>query len=99
MSGSYHVRLDRLAETVEHLDRLDAHLETMAAVAVRRVDELHLTWTGEAAAAHRVAHQRWLHGVAEMRSGLQQMRSIAATAHGNYSAAVAANVTMWRELL
>jgi uncharacterized protein YukE len=61
------------------------------------VDRLHTTWTGEAASAHRQAHEEWQCAVAEMRAGLAVMRSNASIAHGNYSNAVTTNVGMWEQ--
>ena len=64
-----------------------------------RVDRLHATWSGAAAAEHRRAHEEWLRGVAEMRAGLAAMRRNAGIAHGNYSSAATSNARMWGQAL
>ena len=84
--------LDRLVERMclvqQQLGHLRAELDA-------RVAQLHLTWTGEAAAAQVLAHERWAAGAAEVQEALAALHAIAATAHGNYSSAVAANRRMW----
>ena len=87
------------------LDALDAAIQLMesrsAAIAAQlesldtHIAALHDVWTGEAAAAQLAAHQQWLAGAEEMRAGLDEIRAAARTAHGNYSAAVTANLSMW----
>lgn len=97
MSGPYSVRLAQLAEVIERLERFDRHVEQALQDADRRVDALHVTWSGEAAVAHRAAHEGWVRGAAEMRAGLGRMRTVAATAHANYIGAVTANCRMWEQ--
>lgn len=98
MTGPFRVRPAQLADVVERLGKLDAQLESVLANVERRVDELHLTWSGEAAQAQRAAHEEWRQGATQMRTGLATMRSIAATAHANYTAAAATNVRMWDQV-
>jgi WXG100 family type VII secretion target len=95
----YRVDLDRLADIVDQIDRFDRRVEAALEDADSRVDRLHTTWTGEAAAAHRQAHAEWQRGVAEMRAGLAAMRRNAQLAHGNYSSAVTTNGRMWGQAL
>ncbi|GAA3710262.1 pore-forming CpnT exporter EsxE [Gordonia hankookensis] len=59
------------------------------------VDNLHVSWTGKAADAHKQAHDRWVEGTREMQSALADLDATGRTAHTNYSAAVAANKGMW----
>jgi WXG100 family type VII secretion target len=94
MAG-YRVDLHRLADIVDQIGRFEQHLDTALADVDARVDKLHTTWTGDAATAHRQAHEEWQRGVAEMRAALAVMRSNARTAHGNYSSAVTTNADMW----
>jgi WXG100 family type VII secretion target len=98
MTAGFRVRPAQLADVVQRLGALDAHLQSVLAQVERRVDELHLTWSGEAAQAQRATHDEWQRGAAQMRAGLATMRSIAATAHANYVAAATANVRMWDQL-
>lgn len=59
------------------------------------VSNLHVTWTGEGATAHAQAHQHWARGEAMMRAALAQLHAAGATAHGNYTSAMAKNLAMW----
>lgn len=81
------------------MSRFEQHLETALQDADAKVNQLHATWTGAAAQAHRAAHERWKHGVAEMRAALVVMRQNVSTAHGNYTGAVTANGSMWGQAL
>jgi WXG100 family type VII secretion target len=93
----YQVDLYRLADIVDQISRFEQHLETALEDVDARVDRLHTTWTGEAAIAHRQAHEEWRCAVAEMRAGLAMMRRNASIAHGNYSNAVMTNTGMWEQ--
>lgn len=73
------------AQLVQWLDDIDAQMRRLSGV-----------WSGQAAAEQAQAHQQWLQGAEEMRRALVQMRSIAETAHENYSNAVEANLRMWQ---
>jgi WXG100 family type VII secretion target len=98
VSDPFTVDLARLAEMIEQLSSFDRYLEQALDEAGRRVDELHVSWSGEAASAQRAAHQEWVRGAEDMRAGLATMRAIAATAHGNYSSAVTTNTRMWEQI-
>lgn len=91
----YAVDLDQLASTIAALDRYGARCDELLAEVDRRVDRLHETWSGRTAESQRDAHERWAAGFAQLRDGLATMRRAAATAEGNYTAAVDANVRMW----
>lgn len=93
--GAFKVDLDRLDDVIEQLSRFDQRLEAAVADADARVNRLHVTWSGDAAARHRKAHEEWLRGAAEMRAALAVMRQNARTARENYADAAAANVRMW----
>lgn len=58
----------------------------------RTVKDLHISWQGEAAAAHVQAHEKWTHGAEQMDAVNALHR---ARAHTNYTQAAAANRTMW----
>jgi len=95
---AFHVDLDLLAESVGELARGGEALESVLLDVARRVDELHLTWQGDAAVAQRAAQQQWATGAREMREGLAAMRRAAAEAHAAYEAAVEANLQMWGQV-
>jgi WXG100 family type VII secretion target len=83
--------VDRAQAFVDHLEQTLAHLDQV-------VDDLHLTWTGQAAEAHRVAHREWTEGARDLKEGLAGMVAAARLAHGNYSGAASANLEMWGPL-
>jgi len=69
--------------------------ETMLGEIDALVTDLHATWTGQGAAAHAEAHQHWVRGEAMMREALARLRAAGATAHRNYTGAVATNLGIW----
>src|SRR5262245_27334346 len=97
--GGNRVDMDRLADIVDQLAKFDQRIETAVEDADGRVDRLHATWVGEAAARHQQAHEEWRRGVAELRAGLAEMRCNAQIAHDNYGSAVTTNSRMWEQAL
>ncbi|HEX3930884.1 MAG TPA: WXG100 family type VII secretion target [Nocardioides sp.] len=95
-------------EYTADLERIGAHVESARAFADRldrtserlraSVSALHLTWTGQAAEAHRVAHDQWSRGERELREALDAMAAAAERAQGHYRAAALANDEMWGPL-
>ncbi len=93
--STHRVDLARLEQTIDDLARFGTALEQMLDQADERVNRLHATWSGMAADEHRAVHAKWVNGAREMHAALAVMRQIAATAHGNYGEAAAANTRMW----
>ncbi|OBC02762.1 hypothetical protein A5785_02540 [Gordonia sp. 852002-50395_SCH5434458] len=60
------------------------------------IQQLHVTWSGEAAAAQAEAHAEWAAGAEDMRDALSDLEKLGSTAKSNYDSAVDANVRMWR---
>ena len=87
-TGALSGLIDRMAAWSARAEELGDELEW----AVRR---LHGQWKGDAADAHLAAHQRWHANEAELRAAADRLRAVVAVAHGNYTAAVAANRQMW----
>jgi WXG100 family type VII secretion target len=92
---AFAVSLEALADVVERLAAFDRSVETALGELDARIARLHATWTGAAADEQRAAHGRWSAGARDMREAVVALRRIASTAHGNYSAAAAANRRMW----
>ena len=88
------VDLAHLAELIDRMEQYLAQLSRLRDEALR-VERLHPTWTGDAAAAQARAQARWAAGAAEVHDSLASLRALAATAHANYEAAVLANRRMW----
>lgn len=59
------------------------------------VRDLHITWKGQAAAAHAEAHRLWTHGAEQMQKALQKLHTAGGHAHGNYTQAMRDNQGMW----
>lgn len=95
MPGWFVVNLEQLDNVVSRLAAFEQTLERHIADVDARVQRIHGVWSGDAAAAHLAAHRGWMAGAQEMRTALTEIKAAAATAHSNYSAAVAANKQMW----
>lgn len=87
------VDLDRLADLIDQLASFHAHLTRARARVDARVRDA--GWTGDAAAAAAAAQARWEAGAVEVHEALAALRSVAATAQANYTAAMIANRRMW----
>jgi WXG100 family type VII secretion target len=95
---AYSLDVDDLAAVIDDLARAHATLSELAAVLERRIGELHLTWDGQAALAHRSAQTAWDQGFREMRDALARMRQAGNTAHHNYTSAAAVNLQLWERV-
>ena len=86
-----------LAELLAFVDKLKAFEERAEGIAARvdgHVAELHNSWSGDAASAHRANHDEWIAAAAQMRDALSQLRAAAHMAHHNYTEAVQLNLDM-----
>jgi WXG100 family type VII secretion target len=92
---SFAVDLDELESKIREMVAFERTMTRALAELDASVEHLHLTWTGEAAAAHRDAHRTWAEGMRRMSAGLAEIRSAAERAHANYSGAGATNFRMW----
>jgi WXG100 family type VII secretion target len=91
------IRVDLAAvdELIARMQRFEAGLVELRAEAAARTEQLHSTWNGTAAHAQALAQGRWAAGAGEVHEALVALRSVAGTAHANYTAAVLANRRMW----
>jgi WXG100 family type VII secretion target len=88
------------------LDRVITELRTSRRTLGRLLGDLRQqmrtlqsTWEGLSADAQAVAQEEWEQGMREMNDALDELIVANRIAHGNYTGAVDANVSMWRELL
>ena len=95
---AYSLDVDDLAAMVVDLARGHTALSELAADLAHRIGELHLSWEGQAAEAHRLAQAAWNQGFHEMREALARMRQAADTAHRNYTSAAAVNHQLWEQV-
>ncbi|MBF6207267.1 WXG100 family type VII secretion target [Nocardia beijingensis] len=92
---SYRVNLQQLDDAIATMAKFGAEVEGWLSEVDQHIDDLHLSWSSDAAAAQRAAHTRWSAGVAEMRENLDELREVARRAHTNYSGAAETNHGMW----
>lgn len=92
---SFRVDLAALDSLVEQMSAVEARLRDVHDDVASRMRRLQVVWTGRAATEHDRAYQQWSSGSLEVHESLTRLREIARMAHGNYSAAVTANRTMW----
>ena len=95
MTDAFSVNPEALADTLQRMAEFEQHLENMVGEIDSLVSNLHVTWSGQAAAAHAEAHKHWSRGEAMMRAALAQLKQAGATAHTNYTGAMKTNLTMW----
>ena len=95
MAEAFRVDPEALAGAVQRMAEFGRYAESKLSEIDSLVTNLHTTWTGEGAAAHAEAHQHWARGEAMMREALAKLRAAGATAHRNYTGAMAKNLGMW----
>ena len=97
MTG-YGVDVDELAAVLTAIESCGRYLADLAGEVEAAQVLLHAHWSGLASDAHLTSHVSWRRSFAEMSSALADLRAVGDTARANYSAAVGANLAMWREL-
>lgn len=95
MAEAFAVDPEGLADAVERMSVFQNTLEGLLSEIESAVQNLHMTWGGEAAGAHTAAHQQWTRGAAMMREALTKVQAAGGGAHGNYAGAVSTNSQMW----
>ncbi len=90
----YRVELEELLVFVDTLRSFEQRAEAIGSRIDGQIADLHTSWSGEAAAAHRANHDEWAAAAAQMREALGQLREAAHTAHRNYTEAVQLNLEM-----
>ena len=95
MSEAFSVDTDALADTVERMAQFSRSAQALLAEIDATVRSLHLSWTGEAAAAHSYAHAQWTHGASLMGDALVRLGRAGVAAQHNYRRASATNASNW----
>ncbi|GAB2558137.1 WXG100 family type VII secretion target [Nocardia heshunensis] len=93
--SDYRVDLTGLQQLIDGAAALETVIEDRITAIEKRVDELHVNWAGEAAVAHRQAHEERVAAVTEMREALGELRKRLRAAHGAYSVVGPTNKGMW----
>ena len=92
----YRVELEELLAFVDRLQALEQHAEAVATRVDSQIADLHTTWSGSGAAAHRARQDEWMAAAAHMREALAELRAAAHHAHRNYTEAAQLNLDMLR---
>lgn len=96
--GSFSIDADELDAVIGDVASCQRRLGSLTDDIEREIAALHTVWEGLAAEAQREAQQEWHQGMLDMRAALEALRAAARTAHGNYTGAADANVSMWRQV-
>lgn len=73
MAEPFRVDPTVLADAVARMAEFGRHVEELVAEIESLVTRLHVTWTGEGAAAHAEAQRHWAAGEAMMRQRARQL--------------------------
>ncbi|WP_158607959.1 WXG100 family type VII secretion target [Nocardia panacis] len=95
MAGDYRVDLPGLQQLIDDAARLETTIEDLVTEIDKGIDQLHISWAGGAADAHRVAHDNRVAAIAEMRAALREMRAKLSAAHTAYTRVGSVNHGMW----
>jgi len=94
MAG-YRVDLVGLGRLVDATATLESTIEDAVTAVEKQIDELHVSWTGAAAVAHREAHDARMRAIADMRTALIELRAKLTTAQHAYGSVGRTNTEMW----
>ncbi|WP_216895630.1 WXG100 family type VII secretion target [Nocardia alni] len=95
MAATYRVDLDEMQRLIDATTTLESAIEQSAADIDKRVETLHVDWNGDAATAHKTAHDTRIAAVTEMREALTELRRTLTTAREAYDAVGPTNHGMW----
>ncbi|WP_067884451.1 WXG100 family type VII secretion target [Nocardia vaccinii] len=95
MAAEYRVDLDGLQRLIDDTAKLETTIEDLAAEIDKGIEQLHVSWTGAAAEAHRAAHTNRIAAATEMREALSALRGKLAAAHAAYHQVGPTNHEMW----
>ncbi len=91
----YRVDLDELLAFADRLKAFDDRSDELTTAVDRLVNELHVTWAGEAASAHQLEHDEWRAAAQQMREAVTELTDAAQKAHTNYTEVIDINTAMW----
>lgn len=94
MSG-YRVDLVGLGRLIEATTTLESTIEDAVTAIDKQVDELHVSWTGVTAVAHRDAYNTRVRAIADMRTALAELRTKLNAAQQAYGNVGRVNNEMW----
>ncbi|MFW0783595.1 WXG100 family type VII secretion target [Gordonia sp. CPCC 206044] len=92
---SYRVDLNEVEVFTDALGDFVKFVEDRVGALDARIDDLHVSWTGEAASAHRDAHDRWRSGAVEIRQAMADIRQAAQRSHTAFVGVQELHRKMW----
>ncbi len=95
MAEPFSVDPEALVDALERMQSVQKLSRALLEEIDRTVKDLHISWHGDAAAAHVQAHEKWTHGAEQMDHAVNALHRTGTGAHTNYTQAAAANRTMW----
>ncbi|MBY8859883.1 WXG100 family type VII secretion target [Nocardia sp. CA2R105] len=95
MATDYRVDLVGLAKLIDDTATLKSSIEQNITEIDQRISDLHVTWTGDAADAHKTAHDNRIRAVADMNEALATLRQKLADALTAYQTVGPTNHGMW----
>ncbi|WP_158608013.1 WXG100 family type VII secretion target [Nocardia panacis] len=95
MTTDYGVDLNGLQYQIDATAKLESALAALAEEIDRSVADLHITWIGVGATAHKTAHDSRIRALADMTEALATLRQRLAHAHAAYAKVGPTNHQMW----
>ncbi|MGL6234238.1 MAG: WXG100 family type VII secretion target [Segniliparus sp.] len=95
MARKFKIDLEHMSQTIDKMTQFTSQAESWCDEVDSDVQSLHGTWSGEAAAAQKAAHDQWVAGIASMKADLAALKKIATDGHTNYTDAGNKNKEMW----
>lgn len=92
---SYRIDLDEVNAFTDALRDFVKFVEDRVGALDTHIDDLHVSWTGKTAHAHRAAHDRWRSGAAEIRDAITDIRGATNRSHTAFTGVQDLHRKMW----
>jgi WXG100 family type VII secretion target len=89
------VDFSQMQAAIDHMAKFEKQVTECLEDVDHSMAALRATWRGEASDSQAQAQQQWDTGAEQMKTSLEQLKTIAQAAHKNYSDAVSKNGEMW----
>jgi WXG100 family type VII secretion target len=96
MQGRMKISLTTLVELTSELESITTDMEQKLTRLDKVVKSLEDKWDGETKGAFSGDYQNWRRTSSDLHIALKSLHASAKTAHSNYVAAKAANLSMWQ---
>ncbi|MEV6771221.1 WXG100 family type VII secretion target [Nocardia sp. NPDC051030] len=91
----YRTDLTEMQRLIDRAAQIETTVETRLDDIEKRINALHVEWSGLAADAHSAAHTRWVAAARDLHQALQDLRTGTDQARTVYSDVVSTNQKMW----